>query len=150
MGYGGDEENASSQGREMPICGSRSGKNCTARLEERLWLKWSMSRHTVQRKKRKICRTLKILLQKATRRRMNWQKQEQSWMKALWRKEDQKLCSRSEKEVYAALQYAEWKNGRVVENSSRSQKKSGLSWTRKERRRNIERNGVLKPAGIDA
>ena len=28
--------------------------------------------------------------------------------------------------------------------------KGGLSWTRKERRRNIERSGVLKPISIDA
>ena len=41
-------------------------------------------------------------------------------------------------------------SGRIVESSSRSQKKRGLSWTRKERRRNIVRNGVRKPAGIDA
>ena len=64
------------------------------------------------------------------------------------------IMQHEREEVHAALQYAasflylveEW----TVESSSRSQKKSGLSWTRKERRRNIERNGVLKPAGIDA
>ena len=31
-------------------------------LQEMLWLKWSMSKHTVQRNKRKICRTLKIFV----------------------------------------------------------------------------------------
>ena len=29
MGYGGKKENASSEEREMPICGSRSVKNFT-------------------------------------------------------------------------------------------------------------------------
>ena len=51
------------------------------------------------------------------------------------------------------LQYAasfhrlveEWKD---CEELKRSRKKSGLSWTRKERRRNIERSGVLKPTSI--
>ena len=43
-----------------------------------------------------------------------------------------------------------WKNGRTVKSSSRSQKKKWFSWTRKERRRNIERSGVRRPASIDA
>ena len=42
-------------------------------------------------------------------------------------------------EVYAALQYA-----------ARSQNKNGLSWIRKERKRNIELSGVLRPISIDA
>ena len=43
-----------------------------------------------------------------------------------------------------------WKNGRTVKSSSRSRKKSGPSWTRKARRRNIERSGVLRPTSIDS
>ena len=57
-------------------------------------------------------------------------------------------------EVYAALQCAasshcsaeEWKD---CDELSRSRKKSGLSWTRKERRRNIERGGVLNSISTD-
>ena len=33
--------------------------------------------------------------------------------------------------------------------SSRSQKKSGISWMRKERKRDIKRSGVLRPTSID-
>ena len=43
-----------------------------------------------------------------------------------------------------------WKNGRTVKSSSRSLKNCGHSWTRKKRRRSIERSGVLKPTSIDA
>ena len=58
-------------------------------------------------------------------------------------------------EVCAALLYAasfhylveEWKDG--VELKPKP-KKCGSLWTRKVRRRNIERNGVLKPTGIGA
>ena len=53
---------------------------------------------------------------KATRRRMSWQKKEKFWTKGLWRKRQQRQCSK--KEVYTALQYAgsfhclveEWKD----------------------------------------
>ena len=41
-----------------------------------------------------------------------------------------------------------WKNGKIVK--SRSQKKSGFSWISKERRRSIERSGVLRPPSINA
>ena len=51
MGYGREKENVSNQKQEMPICGSRSGKNCTFWLQE--W-KWSMSRHTAQRRTKKF------------------------------------------------------------------------------------------------
>ena len=34
---------------------------------------------------------------KAMRRPMSWQKQEHSWMNGLWRKQEQKLCSRKER-----------------------------------------------------
>ena len=44
-----------------------------------------------------------------------------------------------EREVYAA----------IVKSSSRSQKKGGVLWTREERKRNIERNGELRPTCID-
>ena len=36
-----------------------------------------------------------------------------------------------------------WKNGKIVWSSSRSQKKSAMSWIRTRRKRNIERSGVL-------
>ena len=38
-----------------------------------------------------------------------------------------------------------WRTGKNVKSSSRSHRKSGISWNRKERRRSIERSGVLKP-----
>ena len=37
-----------------------------------------------------------------------------------------------------------------MKSSSQSRKKSGLSWTRRERRRNIERSGVWKQTGTGA
>ena len=40
-----------------------------------------------------------------------------------------------------------WRNGMTVKNSSRSHKKIGLSWTRKQ---SMERSGVPCPAGIVA
>ena len=41
-----------------------------------------------------------------------------------------------------------WTNGRIVKSSSRSQKKSEFSLTRKVRKRSIERSGVLRPTSI--
>ena len=66
---------------------------------------------------------------------------------------DEGFMAENEK-VCAALQnvqpaFTAEKKGRTV-SRSRSRKKSGLSWTRKKRRRNIERSEVLKPAGIGA
>ena len=72
---------------------------------------------------------------------MNWQKQEQSWIKGLWPKQEQRPCSMKREEVYATLQYAASFHCSVEELKPRP-KESGRSWTRKESRRNIERSGV--------
>ena len=56
MGYEEEKEHASNRKLEMLICGSRFGKNCTVLPHEILWWKWSMSRHTAQRRIRKRCR----------------------------------------------------------------------------------------------
>ena len=67
-----------------------------------------------------------------------------------------KTVQQEREEEYAAVQYAAsfhrlfLKNGRTVHSSSRSQKESEFSWIRQERRRNIERSGVLRPTSIDA
>ena len=82
-------------------------------------------------------------------------KKEQCWTKDLWRKQEQRQCSRSEKRCMQLCSMqpvftAWWKNGRIAMSSSRSKKKSGFSLTRKERKRNIELSGVLRPTSIDA
>ena len=43
-----------------------------------------------------------------------------------------------------------WENGKIVKSSSRRRKKSTFSWVRKEKKRNIEPNGVLRPTSIVA
>ena len=60
------------------------------------------------------------------------------------REECTQLCS--SKPAFTAW----WRNGKIVQKSSRSQKKSGPLWTRKEWNQGIERNGVLLSASTDA
>ena len=49
------------------------------------------------KKEKQICRSLRSLLLKATRRLMSWKKQEQCWMKDFWQKQKQKLFIKKEK-----------------------------------------------------
>ena len=48
-------------------------------------------------KKEKYVSHFESLSLKAMRRLVNWQKQRQCWTKDLWRKREQKLCSRKER-----------------------------------------------------
>ena len=156
VGCGQEKENASSQEREMPICGLIFGKNHIAVPQETERWKLSVSRHTAQRRNRRRSRTLKSLSLKTTRRLMTWQEHGAMLDEGFMAEAGAETMQQEREEVYAALQYATSfsllgvRNGKIVKNSSRSQKKSGSSWTRKKRRRNIERNGARKPTSIAA
>ena len=52
------------------------GRVAPSSLKGNLEWKWNMSRHTAQRKKRKICHLMRSSSLKATRKQMSWQKQE--------------------------------------------------------------------------
>ena len=47
-----ERENASNQELEMPISGSRSGKNCTIWPKKEIW-RWKWTRQTARRKEKK-------------------------------------------------------------------------------------------------
>ena len=66
---------------------------------------------------------------KATRRRMSWQKKEQCWTKGLWRKREQRQCSKKDKRCFQFCSMqpaftAQWKNGdkRKVDQKSEEMK----------------------------
>ena len=106
-----------------------------------------MLKRTAQKRTKRRRRSLRSLSLMVMSKRMSWQRKERSWMKDSWRRHEQKRFSRSEKGCAQPLQYAAsftawWRNGKIVKNSSRSQKKSGLLWTRKERKQCIDRNAA--------
>ena len=72
----------------------------------------------------------------------------------VWQIQEQKLCSKKERRCMQPYSMrpastAQRKNGRTVKSSNRSQKKSGLSWIRRVRKRSIEQSGVRKQTSID-
>ena len=75
------------------------------------------------------------------------------WDKGFMAQARAKTVQQERREVYAALcmqpAFTGWWNGKTAKNSSRSQKKGGPLWTRKERKQGIVRSGVPRPASTD-
>ena len=124
----------------------KSGKHCTCQSRQKIqWKSEHVKAHRTKKYK-KYMSHFEIFLLMAMGKWMSWQRQERCWTKASWRKREQRQCSSSEKRflqpcsmqpVFAVW----WKHGRTVKSSSRSQNKSGFSWTRK--RGDETSNGVV-------
>ena len=94
MDYGGEKKNASSQEREMQICGSRSGENCT------FWM------HTAQRKQRKRCCTCENFVTEGSEKADEFAKAGAIWDEGFTAEARAETVQQEREEVYAALQYA--------------------------------------------
>ena len=106
MGHGEEKENASNQKLERPICGSRSGKNCTGWPQEVWRWKRSMSRLTARSKKRKRCRALKKFVTGGNEKADELAKELAMLDKGFITEARAKTMQLEREEVYAALQYA--------------------------------------------
>ena len=143
---------ASRQEREMPIYG-KIWEEFHGLAERGILLEVEHVETHRTKKGKNTCRILRIVSPKATRRLMNWQKQEQCWTKDLSVARAETMQQERE-EVYAALQYVasfhclveQWKD---CEELTPKPKKSGFSWIRRARIRSIEQSGVRKQTGID-
>ena len=146
MGHGEEEENASNQKLERPICGSRSGKNCTGWPQEIWRWKRSMSRHTARRKTRKRCRALKKFVTGGNEKADELAKELAMLDKGFMTEARAKTMQLEREEVYAALQYAasfhclveEWKvcdelkpkpqEKRIFVDQKKEETKHGMEW----------------------
>ena len=118
MGYGEKKESASNPKLEMPICGSRVGKNRTVWPHEILWWEWSISKHTAQREIRKICRKFEWFVSEGNEKADELAKAGAMLDEGFRAEARAKTVQQEREEVYAALQCAasfhclveEWKD----------------------------------------